>query len=122
MTDRILLTRIAVYAYHGVFPEEERLGQRFYISLDCKLDLGPAGRSDDWSKTASYDQLADIVVRVSTGQRFHLIEALAEKVASEILERFPAIECVTVRVDKPAAPIPTILEGITIEIERRRNV
>jgi 7,8-dihydroneopterin aldolase/epimerase/oxygenase len=121
MTDRILLTRIAVYAYHGVFPEEEKLGQRFYISIDCRLDLRPAGISDDWSKTASYDQLADIVVKVSTGQRFHLIEALAEKVASEILEKFPAITMVVVRVDKPAAPIPTILEGITIEIERSRN-
>jgi len=120
MTDRILLTRIATYAYHGVFPEEERLGQRFYISLDCRLDLGPAGRSDDWSKTASYDQLAEIAVNVSTGQRFHLIEALAEKVAAEILAKFPAITSILVRVDKPAAPIPTILDGITIEIERHR--
>ena len=121
MTDRILLTRIAVYAYHGVFPEEERLGQRFYISLDCRLDLGPAGRSDDWGQTASYDQLAEIVVSVATGQRFHLIEALAEKVASQILDRFAMITGVIVRVDKPAAPIPTILDGITIEIERHRH-
>jgi dihydroneopterin aldolase len=29
MTDRILLTRIATYAYHGLHPEEEKLGQRF---------------------------------------------------------------------------------------------
>lgn len=121
MPDRILLSRIAVYAYHGVFPEEEKLGQRFYISLDCRIDLRPAGESDDWHRTASYDQLADIVVKVSTGQRFHLIEALAERVAREILAGFPAIEQVMVRVEKPGAPIPTILDGVTIEIERRRN-
>lgn len=121
MTDRIVLSRIAVYAYHGVFPEEEKLGQRFYISLDAGLDLRPAGESDDWHRTASYDQLADIVVKVATGQRFHLIEALAERVAREILAAFPAIETIRVRVDKPAAPIPTILEGVTIEIERHRH-
>ncbi len=121
MTDRIILSRIAVYAYHGVFPEEERLGQRFYISIDCQIDLRPAGRSDDWSLTASYDKLAEIVVSISTGQRFHLIEALAEKVAAEILAKFPAITQIRVRVDKPSAPIPTILDGITIEIERRRD-
>ncbi|KPL51777.1 MULTISPECIES: dihydroneopterin aldolase [Hyphomicrobiales] len=121
MTDRILLSRIAVYAYHGVFPEEERLGQRFYISIDARLDLKPAGTSDDWHKTASYDQIAEIVVKVSTGQRFHLIEALAERVASQILERFAIITSVLVRVEKPAAPIPTILDGVTIEIERSRD-
>ena len=121
MPDRILLSRIAVYAYHGVFPEEERLGQRFYISLDCRLDLKPAGETDDWHRTASYDQLADIVVKVATGQRFHLIEALAGRVAREILAAFPAVATIVVRVDKPAAPIPTILDGVTIEIERNRD-
>ncbi|WP_407050131.1 dihydroneopterin aldolase [Methyloraptor flagellatus] len=120
MTDRILLTRIATYAYHGVFPEEEKLGQRFYISLDCRLDLKPAGTTDEWERTVSYDQLADIVVKASTDKRFHLIEALAETIAAEILARFPAIEQVIVRVDKPAAPIPTVLDGIAIEIDRRR--
>jgi dihydroneopterin aldolase len=121
MSDRIMLSRIAVYAYHGVFPEEEKLGQRFYISIDCRLDLRPAGESDDWSKTASYDQLAEIVVGVATGQRLHLIEALAERVAREILAGFPAIHTIVVRVEKPAAPIPTILDGVTIEIVRTRN-
>lgn len=121
MPDRILLSRIAVYAYHGVFPEEEKLGQRFYISIDCRVDLRTAGETDDWHKTASYDQLADIVVKVATGQRCHLIEALAERVAREILAGFPAIETIVVRVEKPAAPIPTILDGVTIEIERSRH-
>ena len=39
MTDRIILTRIAVYAYHGILAEEEKLGQRFYVSLEARLDL-----------------------------------------------------------------------------------
>ncbi|MDR3374822.1 MAG: dihydroneopterin aldolase [Ancalomicrobiaceae bacterium] len=121
MTDRILLSRIAVFAHHGVFPEESKLGQRFYISLDCRLDLRPAGESDDWSKTASYDKLAEIVVKVATSERFKLIEALAEKIAAEILAKSPLIEMVTVRVEKPAAPIPTLLDGVTVEVERRRH-
>lgn len=121
MTDRILLSRIAVFAHHGVFPEETRLGQRFYISLDCRLDLRPAGLSDEWQKTASYDKLAEIVVSVATNQSFKLIEALAEKIAAEILAKSPLIETVVVRVEKPGAPIPALLDGITVEIERSRD-
>ena len=121
MTDRIILKRIAVYANHGLLAEEARIGQRFYISLDCRLDLKPAGSSDSVAKTVSYDQLAEIVTSVSANRRYKLIEAFAETIATEILAKFPAIDSLTVRVDKPSAPIPAILDEIAIEIERYRD-
>ncbi len=120
MTDRILIQRIAVYAYHGVHPEEEKLGQRFFVSLDCAIDLSEAGRNDDWTKTACYQKLTEIVAKAATERRFHIIEALAETVAAEILATFPRIEQVTVRVDKPAAPVPAIIDAVAVEITRRR--
>lgn len=122
MTDRILVERIAVFAYHGLLAEEARIGQRFYISLDCSLDLGPAGRSDDVSRTVSYADLTEIVVRIATERRFALIEALGEAIAAEILESSPLLDTVTVRVDKPSAPVPAVIEGVSIAITRRRQV
>ena len=121
MTDRILVERIAVFAYHGLLAEEARIGQRFYISLDCALDLGPAGRSDDVAQTVSYADLTGIVVRIATERRFALIEALAEAIAAEILDGFPLLDTVTVRVDKPSAPVPAVIEGVSIAITRRRQ-
>ena len=121
MTDRIVLTRIAVYAYHGIHPEEERLGQRFYVSLEARLHLRPAAEADDWKRTVSYDRLAKIVVDVTTERRFALIEGLAEVIAKQILATYVQIQSIVVRVEKPAAPIPTILDGVAIEIERFRN-
>ena len=120
MPDRILVHRIAVFAHHGVLPEETRLGQRFYVSLDCRLDLSEAGRSDDVARTVSYADLAAIVVDHATQRRFDLIEALAETIAAEILRRFERIRSVTVRVDKPSAPVPAILDGVCVEIVRSR--
>jgi dihydroneopterin aldolase len=121
VTDHILLDRIAVYAYHGLHSEEERLGQRFYVSLDVRVDLRPAGESDDWKRTISYDRLAKIVTDVATERRFSLIEALAEVIARQILTTYPQVESIVVRVEKPAAPIPTILDGVSVAIERRRD-
>ena len=120
MSDRILVTRIAVFAYHGLLAEEARLGQRFYISLDCRLDLSPAGRSDDVARTVSYADLTEIVTRIATERRFDLIEALAEAIAEDILGQHPAITEVRVRVDKPSAPVPAVIEGVAIEIVRTR--
>jgi len=121
MTDRIILNRIAIYANHGLLAEEARMGQRFYISLECRLDLSPGGRTDDVAMTVSYDQLVAVVTSVSTARRFQLIEAFAETIAAEILAKFARIDSLTVRIDKPSAPIPAILDDIAIVIERHRN-
>jgi 7,8-dihydroneopterin aldolase/epimerase/oxygenase len=121
MGDRILIHRIAIYAYHGVHAEEERLGQRFYVSLDCCLDLAAAGRDDDWSSTVCYGRLTEIVNTIATGRRFRIIEALAEAIAAEALAAFPRLEAITVRIEKPSAPVPAIIDGVTVEITRRQR-
>ena len=122
MTDRILVERIAVFAYHGLLAEEARIGQRFYISLDCALDLSAAGRSDDVAQTVSYADLTAIVVRIATERRFALIEALAEAIASEILDGFSLVDAVEVRVDKPSAPVPAVIDQVSIAITRHRRI
>lgn len=121
MTDRIIVQRIAVFAYHGLLAEEARIGQRFYISLECQLDLRPAGLSDDVARTVSYVDLTAIVTRIATERRFALIEALAEVIAGEILGRFPSMNAVTVRVDKPSAPVPAVIDGVAVEVTRSRD-
>lgn len=121
MTDCILVDRIAVFAYHGLLDEEARIGQRFYVSLDCRTDLRPAGLSDAMAATVSYADLTEIVVRIATTRRFALIEALAEAIAAEILGRFAGVESIRVRVDKPSAPVPAIIDGVAVVITRTRD-
>ena len=119
--DLIRVTRIAVFGRHGLLPEEAVLGQRFYISLEAQLDLAEAGRTDDVAGTVSYADLTQIAVEIATERRFNLIEALAETIAATILDRFARVAAIAVRVDKPSAPVPAILEGVSIEILRRRG-
>lgn len=119
--DLIRVTRIAVFGRHGVLAEEAVLGQRFYISLEVELDLGPAGRSDDVAGTVSYADLTAVAVAIATERRFNLIEALAETVAAEILARFAQVDAITVQVDKPSAPVPAILDSVGVAITRRRG-
>jgi dihydroneopterin aldolase len=119
--DRILIHRLAVFARHGVLPEEETLGQRFYLSLEARLDLGEAGRSDEIGATVSYADLAGLAHRIATERRFRLIEALAETICAEALAAFPQLDALTVRIDKPSAPVPLVLDGVAVEITRTRH-
>ena len=120
MTDRIRLSRIGVFAYHGLHPEETRMGQRFFISIECGLDLRPAGTTDDFTRTADYHRMAEMTQEIAVGRQFKTIEALAEAVAGAVLAEFPPVQTVTVTVEKPSAPIPAMLDTVSVEITRQR--
>ena len=121
MSDRIVLKGLQVFARHGVLPEETKLGQRFALDVTAFLDLGPAGRSDDYHETVCYDALTRLVLETVTTKRFYLIEAAAEAVAQAILSRFPPVERVVVEIRKPAAAIDAVFDHVGVVIERSRG-
>lgn len=118
--DRISIRRIGVFAYHGVYEEEGRLGQRFYISIDAWLDLAPAGKADDLALSVSYADIAQMVQEIAVANRYAIIEALAEAIAQQLLRGFPRIEEIEVSVEKPNAAVAAILETIAVTIRRSR--
>lgn len=121
MSDRIIVKDLVVFAYHGVHPEEQRLGQRFEVDLSCAMDLREAARRDAEGATVSYSSLVEIVQEISSEKTFFLIEALADQVARTILARYAQISAVTVTVRKPSAPIPATLGFVAVEVTRERN-
>ena len=120
-TDRIIVERIAVFAHHGVLPEEQKNGQRFFVSLDCTLDLRRAGESDDLADSVNYAELAGRAAAIAGSRRFFLIEALAEAIAEDALATFARIDQISVRIDKPSAPIQALLDGVAVIVTRSRE-
>lgn len=118
--DRISIQRIGIFAYHGVYEEEGRLGQRFYVSVDAYLDLAAAGKNDDLDRSVSYADIAARVQEIAVGNRYHIIEALAEAIAADLLREFPRIDDVVVMVEKPNAAVAAILDSISVTIHRSR--
>ena len=120
--DTIEIRNLKIDAYHGVFDEEKETGQFFLISAKLHLDLRPSSMSDDLLKTVSYDEVAHTIEQVVTGEKWNLIEAVAESVASEILLKYTKVRSVEVRVDKPDAPIGLAFETVSATIERGRHI
>ena len=55
--DRITLMGMEFFGYHGVLPEENKLGQRFVVDLVLELDLHQAGLNDDLNATINYAEV-----------------------------------------------------------------
>lgn len=119
--DRIRLTGLGFYGFHGVMPEENRLGQRFFIDLTCGLDLREAGRTDALDKSVSYAEIYEVVSTAFSERRFQLIEALAQHIADRVFAAFERVDWVRVVVHKPSAPIDMVAGEAAIEILRMRK-
>ncbi|MEC8993451.1 MAG: dihydroneopterin aldolase [Candidatus Latescibacterota bacterium] len=119
MTDRLRLMNLVFHAYHGLLPEEERLGQRFEVDVELLLDLTAAARADEPQLTVDYTDALALVEQIVTQRRFGLVEALAEALAEGIRQRFSTLEGVIIRVRKPNPPVATTFDGLEVEIERR---
>ncbi len=108
------------FGYHGVFPEENKLGQRFIVDLTVYTDLSKAGQTDNLEDSINYAELFFICQKVVEGSPFKLIEAIAEKIASNILNGYSSIKECIVKVIKPDPPIPGHYQHVAVEIKRSR--
>ncbi|WP_172257531.1 dihydroneopterin aldolase [Saccharibacillus deserti] len=119
--DKMIISRMEYYGRHGVFEEERRLGQRFYVGLELEMDLSAAGLTDDLEQAVNYAEVHETVKGVVEGESVKLIEALAERIASEVLRTYTRVEAATVKVTKPHPPFDIHFEGVTVEIRRSRK-
>lgn len=119
--DRVIMSNLAFYGYHGVMTEENTLGQKFFLDIEMYADLKQAGNTDNVEDTIHYGEAYEIVKDIVENKRFKLIEALAENIASSILEKFEKVKEINVRVKKPEAPVPGIYDYFGVEIRRARN-
>ncbi|RBW67662.1 dihydroneopterin aldolase [Bacillus taeanensis] len=119
--DKIHLNEMAFYGYHGVLPEENKLGQRFFVDLILGLNLKNAGLTDDLKKTVNYAEAYETVRSIVEGKRRQLVEAVAEGIAKEIFDAFPIVEEVKVKVVKPDPPIRGHYRSVAVEITRKRS-
>lgn len=119
--DKIALSGMKFYGYHGCLNEEREQGQDFYVDVTLSLSLHSAGKSDELKNTVNYAAVFEIVKSVVEGQRFHLIEAIAERIADLILGRYQEVRAVEVTVHKPAAPIPGDFQDAAVTIRRAQG-
>lgn len=116
--DKIFIKDFEVFAKHGVFSEEKKLGQKFILSIELGLDLKKAGVTGNLNETVNYGELCLKIEEEFTKEKYDLIETAAEKIAEFILLEYEKVKSVKVLLKKPWAPIGRHVEYAAVEIER----
>jgi len=118
---KVFVEGLRLHAFHGHFAHERKYGQMFEIDLDLVVDLAAAAAGDDLKATVDYGKVVAETRQVFCGEPRKLVEAAALDVARALLEKFPRLESVVVRVGKLAPPIAATLRAAGVEIEVKRG-
>lgn len=119
--DRITLTGIGSVGYHGVLESEKQTGQPFFVDVTMFTDFAQAATTDDVNNTVNYAEVAETIRTIITGESLDLIETLAERLATAILDQFPLL-AVELTVHKPKAPIEVTFADVSVTIFRENHV
>jgi dihydroneopterin aldolase len=117
--DRILISSIDCVAAIGVTPEERTIRQRLSIDVEILTNAARAAQSDSLRDTLDYSKVATLVMEVCRSRDFHLIETVAEVLASRILDDF-ATPQVRILVRKISPVVEPRVSYVSIEVVRSR--
>jgi len=117
--DKIVISSIDCVAAIGVTPEERTIKQRLSIDVEVLTDSARAARTDSLKDALDYSKVATLVMEVCRSRDFHLIETLAELLASRILADFGTPQ-VRVLVRKISPVVEPRVSHVSIEIVRSR--
>lgn len=116
--DRITIQKLEVFANHGVYPEENVLGQKFVISAVLYTNTRKAGQTDALVHSTNYGEVSHFIKDFLTKHTYKLIESAAENLAEELLLTYPLIEKLDLEIAKPWAPVGLPLDTVSIQISR----
>jgi dihydroneopterin aldolase len=119
VADVILLEGIQVPAALGVTAAERRMRRPVLLDVEVEYDLRASGRSDRIGHTIHYKRIFEIVEDVASNQEHKLVEALGDRIARAVLEKFDAL-AISVTVRKPK-PIAGVLEHAGVRLRRTRK-
>ena len=117
--DKIKIINLEVFCNHGVFKEENVLGQKFLISATLYLNTRKAGITDSPDVTVNYASVCKFIDKYMRVNTFNLIESVAEHLTMALFAHFTPLREIDLEIKKPWAPIGLPLDYVSVEINRK---
>lgn len=115
--DYIVFNNMQFYAFHGVFTQEQKVGNTFLVDLKIGSDLSKECKSDQLEDAINYASVFD-EVKLVMQTSCKLIEYLAENICHQLKLKFPRIQTIEIKVTKAYPPIIGQIENISVILNR----
>lgn len=112
----IQIEKLRVYAYHGVGPQEARVGNEFEVDVLLEIPCPQAVVTDSLAHTLDYGKIVQIV-ESEMAERSQLLEHVASRIQRSLITEYPAITGGKVSVWKLQPPIKAQLDRVGFTLE-----
>ena len=112
----IELENMEFQAFHGCYPLEQVVGNRFRVDVRIEADLAQAELSDAVSDTINYLHVYQTVQR-EMAIPSHILEHVSRRIANALKRDFSQIVTVRVKVAKLAPPLGGKIENVAVTVE-----
>ena len=117
----IALEGLEFFAYHGFYPEERIIGNRYGVDISVQTDFSKAAEQDKIKYTVNYGVLYEIVKEEMLVSSL-LLEHIAQKIISRVIGQFPQVEAVEITIRKFNPPIGGVCRASRVTIKENRVI
>ncbi|MFB4719803.1 bifunctional dihydroneopterin aldolase/7,8-dihydroneopterin epimerase [Enterobacter chuandaensis] len=112
--DIVFIEQLSVITTIGVYDWEQTIEQKLVFDIEMGWDNRKSAKSDDVNDCLNYADISETVIAHVEGQRFALVERVAEEVADLLLTKFNS-PWVRIKLSKPGAVARAANVGVIIE-------
>ena len=112
----VFLRGVRFYAFHGVMPQERKVGGEFLVDLRVGYPIEAAMQSDDVTNTLNYAELYQLVKR-EMDIPSQLLEHVAGRITRQISEQFPQVSSIDLKITKVNPPMGADCDGAGVEVD-----
>jgi 7,8-dihydroneopterin aldolase/epimerase/oxygenase len=115
--DFLVLNNLQFHAFHGVFEQEQLIGNTYFVDLKIGADFSKACETDLIEDTLDYTSIFH-EVKEEMVKPCKLIEHLAENICRRLKKQFSKIQSVEIKLTKQNPPLRGQLESVSIILVR----
>ena len=117
---KITLHEMRFYAYHGVFAQEQRVGNHFIVELSFWVDIAESLHRDELEETISYADVYE-VIKAEMAIQSRLLEHVVGRISERLFATFPRMQRIALTLSKCNPPFPGEVHSAAVTLEACRS-
>ncbi len=105
------------YAYHGHYPIEKQVGNKFIASVHIKTNCEKAGKSDKLEDALNYQVVYELIKK-EMAIPSDLLEHVCSRILDSLYNKFSQIDEATIKLSKMTPPMGGQIEKVSVSLTR----
>ena len=118
--NKILITGMEFFAFHGHYEEEKLAGNKFVVDLTLWYNTRKAEQSDNLEDALNYQSVYISVKEVISNTKVNLLEHLAAKILDTLFSEFDNLRKAEVYLKKVNPPMGGQIKDVGV-VMRKKN-